>query len=384
MPGVTGGQRARSLLGRYAVPVLIVGWALGASWETEAAAAKATVAVAVGLLLSHGRQWPVVALAGAFAGLFVVGSLPVPVPEDAMLLAVVHGSFLTGRHALLRHQPWAAAGVLLLLSANLVEPGRDTTAADAVFPVLLTAAPWLLGLTVQLAAGREQAAVLRAGELDDTRQQEVRRATTEERLRIAQELHDVVAHEISGLSLQTQVLRRRAEAGGEVGAGDLGDLERTARAAMTDLRGLLGVLRPLAESPPLDPADGLEDLPALVARANDLGHRVRLSETGAPRPLPPVVSAAAYRIVQESLTNARRHGLPGTTSVEVDWRDSELRLLVRNPASPDPATGSGHGLPGIRERARLLGGEAVAGHAHGEWRVAVTLPTPVPVRQVAP
>jgi signal transduction histidine kinase len=384
MSGDDGRQRALSLAGRYAVPALIAAWAVAGSWGTEAAAAKTVVAFGVGAVLSRGREWPIAGLVAAFAGLFVIGSLPVPGPEDALLLAVVHASFLVGRFAPPRHQPWAASGVLLLLSANLVEPGREVAAADAVFPVLLTAGPWLLGLTVQVAARREAAAVRRAGEIDETRLQEVRRATTEERLRIAQELHDVVAHEISGLSLQAQVLRRRAESGTDVAVADLRDLERTARAAMTDVRRLLGVLRPVAESPPLDPADGLEELPALVARANDLGHRVRLVETGTPRPLPPVVSAAAYRIVQESLTNARRHGLPGTTSVEVGWRESEVSLVVRNPAATIPAVGDGHGLPGIRDRARLLGGEADVGHADGEWRVAVVLPAPVPVQRVAP
>jgi signal transduction histidine kinase len=163
-----------------------------------------------------------------------------------------------------------------------------------------------------------------------------------------------------------------------VDVAQLRAIEQGAHQAMDDCRRLLGLLRP-DEDPerPLQP-ESLDDLPALVAREQRLGHLVDLRTAGAPRPLPPALSAAAYRIVQEALTNARRHGRGGTI-LELDWSEGSLGIGVRNRIEGASAAPAGHGLTGIGERARLFGGNADAGRHDGEWRVSVELPAPRPV-----
>jgi signal transduction histidine kinase len=361
--------------GRYVLPTLLTVWAAAAVWGSEDWPAKVLVAGAVALVLT--RPWPVIGLLAGIVGLYVGSALTPPSAEDAQLAMLVLACFQIGRDAPLRRQPWAGAVVLLLLSTNLLEPERDVQAADVVFPVLLTAGPWLLGLAVQLARRREQDAVRLAGDLADSRDEELRRATTEERLRIARELHDVVAHAISGLSLQAQLARRRAEAGKAVDVAQMRDIEQGAQQAMQDLRRLVGLLRPEDEEEPLQP-ESLDDLTTLVARELRLGQRVDIHTSGQPRQLPPALSAAAYRIVQETLTNARRHGSGGTT-VELDWRDASLGIGVHNRVTDGSDIVAGHGLTGIGERARLFGGHADAGRHGDEWWVTVELPTPQPV-----
>lgn len=364
-------------LGRAALLAAVAAWA-GAG--LPAAARPAPTALLAALLvvaLWLGPRLPVVTLAVAFAALFAAGSLGLA--EDPYLAGVVWSCYLVGRHARLRHQPWAAAGVLLLLSANLLEPGRDPEVADAVFPVLLTAFPWVLGLTVQLARRREESAVAHARAVVVRRSDDIDRATLEERLRIARELHDVVAHGMSAVSLQAQVARRAAESGRAVDVDLLRSVESSAQEVMTDVRRLLGVLR-VAEDEETDPVPGLDALPALVQECRRLGQPVRLQESGVPRALPPALSAAAYRIVQEGLTNARRHGGRGTTSLQLFWREHELRIAVGNPVARGPDTAapaSGSGLRGLEERVRMWGGRSTVTRGDGTWLLEVALPVPV-------
>lgn len=367
--------------GRAVLLSAVAAWAgaglHAAAWPAAAAVLAALLVVA----LWWGPRLPVATLAVAFVALFAAGS--VGVAEDAYLAGLVWACYLVGRHARLRHQPWAAAGVLLLLSANLLEPGRDPSAADAVFPVLLTAFPWVLGLTVQLARHREESAVQHARAVVVRRSDDIDRATAEERLRIARELHDVVAHGMSAVSLQAQVARRAAEAGREMDVELLRSVEHSAQEVMADVRRLLGVLRLPAEAE-TSPVPGLDALPELVAECRRLGQPVRLEETGRARTLPPALSAAVYRIVQEALTNARRHGGRGTTSLLLDWREHELLLNLRNPVGADRvAVAAGTGLRGLEERVRMWGGRSTVSQAADTWTVEVALPVPLGVEPVS-
>lgn len=370
----------------HGVLVILVGvWVLASGMRSPNLFGALAVGLAVLAAVGVGRRWPVVALAAAFGGLFVADSVAgTRAMEDVHLAMVVWSCFLVGRWAPPKHQPWAAAAVLLLLSTNVLQPNRDLTAADAVFPTLLTAAPWLLGLAVQLAARRADQAVAYADELASTRHADIRRATDEERLRIAHELHDVVAHNISALSLQTQVVRRQLEAGVAVTTQDLAALEETARMAMTDLRRLLGVLRPAKDTIDTSPSEGIDDLPALITRLGLAGHEVHLRVQGEPRALPPALSLVAYRIIQEGLSNARRHGDPGPASVQVDWQSDRLVVRVHNPFSAGDIPEPGHGRLGMAERARLFGGTISVRCTDGSWCLEATLPTPVYAKQVTP
>jgi signal transduction histidine kinase len=366
-------------LARWPLLLLLAVWALASTLRTPAPVPTSALALALVGLLAASPRFPVTALVGVFAGLLAWGALAGEQADDPFVAMLVLATYGVGRYAPVMRQPWAAAGVLLLLGANLGEDAREATVADAVFPVLLTAGPWLLGLAVQIAMRRERTAVAYARQVDATREEEVRRATAEERLRIARELHDEVTHSISALSLQAQVLRRALAAGGTVDQTDLRGIEATAQQAMTDLRRLLGLLRP-GEEAPLEPQRGLGDVDTLVKEARAAGQRVRLSRQGTPREVAPVLGAAAYRILQESLTNARRHGA-GVADVVLRQTPDTVEIEVSNPHPGGEAPPPGHGTRGMRERVELFGGELVCGPRGDRWVVEAVLPAPT--REVA-
>jgi signal transduction histidine kinase len=191
-----------------------------------------------------------------------------------------------------------------------------------------------------------------------------------ERARIARELHDVVAHHISMVAVQAETARLTTPGMPRAGARALGAIGDTARAALTEMRRLLGVLREDAEldGPELSPQPGLEQLGQLLDQARDTsGSAARLILSGRPRRLDPGVELAAYRIVQEALTNARRHARGAAVDVELHYGDQDIGLRVRangpGPAAEAPA--DGHGLTGMRERAASVGGRLRIGPAPG-------------------
>ncbi len=376
-----GRWRGAVEIARWVALALLALWMAAVSGGATHPLTATMIGLGVVACLALGRRWPIVALAAAFAGTFgVVEVAGFPGPDDPYIAAVLWASFGVGRYAAVQRQPWAAAGALFLLSSNLVGPDDDVAVADVVFPVLFTAVPWLLGLVVRVTHARAEAAVAYAGDVAAARDSDLEEATREERLRIAQELHDVVAHGISALSLQAQLSRRRAESGQHVGVAELRQIELTAQDAMADLRRLLAVLQPSAAAE-MHPQDGVEGLPALVERCRRAGQDVGLDVIGDPRRLPPALSLAAFRIVQEALTNARRHGLPGRCDVVLRWHMGSIDLAVRNPTAPPAgALREGHGIVGMRERARLFGGQFHAGleqSRDGEsWVVRSTLPAP--------
>jgi signal transduction histidine kinase len=201
-----------------------------------------------------------------------------------------------------------------------------------------------------------------------------------ERARIARELHDVVAHHISMIAVQAETARLTTPGMPAAGAQRLSEIGDTARAGLMEMRRLLGVLREDARAGVAErhPQPGLEQLPGLVDEAREAsGAGCRFIVSGAPVAVDPGVGLAAYRIVQEALTNARRHAPGAAVDVEVRYRDGEVRLSIRdNGPGPQPAAPTGgHGLPGMRERAAAVGGELRAGHATvGGFLVQARLP----------
>jgi signal transduction histidine kinase len=202
-----------------------------------------------------------------------------------------------------------------------------------------------------------------------------------ERARIARELHDVVAHHISMIAVQAETARVTTPGMPAAGAKRLSAIGDTARSALTEMRRLLGVLREDAHSdgPELRPQPGLEQLGGLVDQAREVsGSGARLILTGAPMSLDPGVELAAYRIVQEALTNARRHAPGAGVDVELRYGPGALRLRIRDngPGPPLDTATAGHGLSGMRERAAAVGGQLRTGPAAGGgFLVEVTLPS---------
>jgi signal transduction histidine kinase len=201
-----------------------------------------------------------------------------------------------------------------------------------------------------------------------------------ERARIARELHDVVAHHISVIAVQAETARLTTPGMPAAGAQRLSEIGDTARAGLTEMRRLLGVLREDAKAEVADrhPQPGLEQLPGLIDDARESsGAGCRLIISGPPVTVDPGVGLAAYRIVQEALTNARRHAPGAAVDVEVRYGDGELRLFIRDngPGPQGAASADGHGLLGMRERAVAVGGELRAGAAAvGGFLVEARLP----------
>jgi signal transduction histidine kinase len=208
-------------------------------------------------------------------------------------------------------------------------------------------------------------------ERDETRRAMVStlhdRAAMGERARIARDLHDVVAHHVSAIAVQAETARLTTEGLPEQGRAHLESIGQTARDALAEMRRLLGVLREDVDGDvDREPPPGLARLNELVDTARAAGTPVRLTLEGVMAPLPPGVDLCAYRILQEALTNARRHAPGATVDVELGYDVGTLRLRVRDhgPGAAEPGS-DGHGLLGMRERAIMVGGTLRAGPADG-------------------
>jgi signal transduction histidine kinase len=247
----------------------------------------------------------------------------------------------------------------------------------------ILAVAWLLG---QFAYNyRAYAARLeeRTAELERAREELARRAVAEERLRLARELHDVVAHAMSVIAVQSGVGAHVADSQPEEVGKALAAIEATSRAALTELRRLLGVLRQDSDEPQgdLSPVPGLADLDSLLAEVAKAGLAVRLRVEGTPSPLPAGVDLSAYRIVQEALTNVVKHAGPATAQVLIRYRDQEVAVEVTDDGrgvgavAGDGRKATGHGLIGMRERVAAFGGDLEVGpRPGGGFRVAARLP----------
>jgi signal transduction histidine kinase len=265
-------------------------------------------------------------------------------------------------------------------AAVQLTPGRFQT-PTVVSNALIFAAAWLLGHFVGVR--RDHIARLeRTAELERARAEQARRAVAEERLRLARELHDVVAHSISVIAVQSGVGAHVASTQPEEAAKALAAIEATSRAALNELRRLLGVLRQEGESQgDLAPVPGLDDLDGLLAEVSKAGLAVRLQVEGRPAPLPAGVDLSAYRIVQEALTNVVKHAGPARAQVTIGYRDHDVMVEViddgRGVTAPtgDGRARVGHGLIGMRERVQVFGGDLEVGpRPGGGFRVAARLP----------
>jgi len=216
------------------------------------------------------------------------------------------------------------------------------------------------------------------------REAEALRAVVEERTRIARELHDVVGHSVSVMTVQTSAVRRRLTPEQEAERNALLTVEQTGREALAEMRRVVGALRDPDDAPALAPQPSLTRVDVLVAQANETGLPVDLTIEGNPVPLPAGVDLAAYRVVQEGLTNAIRHAEAQHAEVRVRYVDGHVEVEVTDdgrgaPSVRDaPATG-GHGLVGMRERVSIYGGELEAGpRLGGGFRLRARLPLSVP------
>ena len=217
----------------------------------------------------------------------------------------------------------------------------------------------------------------RAARLEREREEGARAAVAEERRRIGRELHDVIAHTVSVMTVQAGAARLLLDEEPERAAGPLLSIEATGRQALAEIRRLFGILGADAVDSAFGPQPGMADLDGLLEHARRAGLPVQLAVEGEPRPLAPGVDLAAYRIVQEALTNARKHAAPARAGVALRYTRDALELEITNDGGylTRGGGGGGQGLIGMHERVALYGGELEAGpRAGGGYAVRARLP----------
>ena len=362
-----------------------------AGWRPLDGWAYALLAAGPAALLFR-RRWPSRVLAVALACGLVYAARTYPEGPSSM---AVYPALWTVALTRPRRTAWlaatgtavAVAGIELFLYGETMFDGEPLYAAVTVF-----AAMWW-GEAVR--ARRAYVAELRdrAERAERTREEEARRRVDEERMRIARELHDVVSHTIGVISVQAGVAAHLLHRRPDKAADSLAAIRQASDEALGELHAMLGVLREgdghgRGEAP-LSPAPGLDELDALVAQAAGAGLEVQVSLEGAPRRLPPAVDLAAYRVVQESLTNVVRHAAASRAEVTVTHGGDRVVVEVtddgnglesacgRQPSDSDrqDRRSGGQGIVGMRERARVLGGSLEAGpRPGGGFRVRASLP----------
>lgn len=251
----------------------------------------------------------------------------------------------------------------LLMLAVVIALGESPHPANFAYMAVVVSAAWAAGTAVRMT---EERGTLLA-----------EREAMNERTRIAGELHDVVSHNVSAIVVQAAA-ERRDQPEGSPAAQTLTDIERHGRATLTELRRLLGVLRLDDTEPPRAPQPGIDDVVELVSTTSATGVRTQLRLEGDPVPLGEGVSLAAYRVVQEALTNVRKHSAARDATVTIRWLTSAVEVEVRDPGPTRHARlvpGAGYGLRGMEERVRTCGGTVDAGPDGGGFRVRATLPT---------
>jgi signal transduction histidine kinase len=296
---------------------------------------------------------------------FVDGTQPL-VPVCLALAAYNAGHELDARLA------WVALAIVIVpLWAGLLVEGSEI--GEFVSVAVIFGAAWAFGRGLRDRGSRVSALAAHAEQLERETAEREAAAAAAERERIARELHDIVAHSISVIAVQTQAVRRRLGPGSEREQRDLQDVETTARDAMSEMRRLLGVLRADAGPAALSPQPGLAQLPRLVEQA---GIPVTVTTTGDERPLPPGVDLAAFRVIQESLTNVRKHAAGANAAVELRYDDDALAIRIENAGDPVAMNGHrGFGLVGMRERIQLYGGTlSAAPRPGGGFLVEARLP----------
>jgi signal transduction histidine kinase len=268
-----------------------------------------------------------------------------------------------------------APAVVVGVVGTLLGPEPAPTAIGAALVVL---GPVAAGRLV--AHQRVQTARLRelTAELVRSSAAAERAAAAEERTRIARELHDVIGHEVSLIALQADAAAAALALAPERAAAPVAVIRGAAADALAEMRRVVGLLRTPGEDDGdgLRPQPGLADLPALAERSRAAGVEVRLEAPPASVPVPHSVQLTVYRVVQEALTNAARHSPGSAVRIRVTAGPEDLCVEVRDTGSRGGtvATGGGHGLTGMRERVRLLGGDLHAGPAGGGFAVTARLP----------
>jgi signal transduction histidine kinase len=326
------------------------------------------------------RTAPLTALTVVMTGLVLVpGILGLDASAGLSWFVAAFGVIISAAYHARR--PLVALAVTLGMIAASIVVQKGFLVGDIVYGWFLAGGAWLGGWAVRSRTLRAQLSEQRAVLAEHEAQWRADAAVAEERLRIARELHDVISHGISVMTLHAGGVRRLLAPGQVREREVLEAVERTGRESLAEMQRMLGVLRGPADSAEAAVTPGLADVDVLLDAARSAGLDVTLTVSGDVRPLPPGLDLAAYRIVQEAVTNVLRHARAGSLVCTVDHRGSEVVVTVTDDGGGcADGAGGGHGLIGMRERAALYGGEVEAGpRAGGGFAVRAVLPVPVPV-----
>ena len=335
----------------------------------------------------HGRKWPLVLtmLAGTLPPLVLRGRLPLVAPLSSFVafataslfvgheletlgvpaLMVLSAGWLIGRN---NERSRALVGLAVAVASmeTLASSFEERLVlGDLIFFGIIAFGPWFAG---QLVRSREvQAAALRelAARLEQERDQRARRAVADERLRIARELHDVVAHSISVMTIQAGAARLLLDREPDEAEVPLLQVEETGHQTLAEMRRLLGVLQPEAAPNGLEARPSLAHVESLVEQYRAAGLAVDLRVEGTSGELAKGVDLAAYRVVQEALTNVLRHAGSATATVTLRYGADDVELEVADDGRGAAGGDGGHGLVGMRERVALYGGAFEAGNRSG-------------------
>jgi signal transduction histidine kinase len=357
LAGILGLISVGSLIGESPAAALIVLFMIvPVAFRRRAPVGAFVIAVIAG-------AWQVLGLSVHTAG----SSNPGPLPSDLALLVLLYtvAAYRPRRYsipALLTCIGGSLIAVLVWSPMPQVDVGERLFLSGFLFGGISLAC-WILGDSMRYRRGYYAALEERAARLEAERHAEAKVAAAAERARIARELHDIVAHHVSVMVVQADGAGYVLQSDPGRAANALAAVSATGRQALTELRRLLGVLRSDAEQAALAPLPGLGELRELLDQSRAAGLEVSYTLTGVPRELPEGAELAAYRVVQESLTNTRKHaGLAATSAVTLQYGPDGLVVAVTDDGMAAP-TGElgGHGLAGMRERVAMYGGTVTAG-----------------------
>lgn len=314
--------------------------------------------------------------AGPAAQALIVGPHDTNIGQFVFLLVVM---FSFGVHARRRDVPPGLASAYVLGLIIQIHSPANGPGDIIVTPPILALLPFLAGRLLR--RQRRDSARLRklSEQLDRRREADAEAATLAERARIAREVHDVVAHSVGVMVVQAGVAEELADSDPAAARQAMAAVRSTGRDALTELRRLLGLMVADPDAAALRPQPGLAEIERLLDQLRAAGQRIDACVTGDAESLSPGVDLAAYRVVQEALTNARKHG-GGAARLQIARQRSGITIEVTDEGAgpsdePDGPTGAGHGLVGMRERVALYGGDLRVGpRPEGGWRVAAWLP----------
>ncbi len=360
-----------------ALTVIAVGSVVGSrtryGYPFPVLAAVAALFTTVPIALRRYRPLGVLAVTVTAETLLLIFSNDSPVPVGVIVALYTVAAYCE-RRVSIRAAAWVAVPITV---GEIVNNGPH---AGRVIPELaLIAIAWVIGDNLRTRRAYLSELKERAARLEREREEKADRAVAEERVRIARELHDVIAHNVSVMVVQAAAGEEVFDQDPERARESLSAVASTGRAALTELRRLLGVIRyDGGVEPSYTPQPGIEYVGELVRQVNDAGLPVELSVIGEPRPLPEGVALCAYRIVQEALTNTLKHAEASGARVNVRYAADALELRVVDDGrggSQVNGEAGGHGLIGMRERVALFGGELTTSERAGRgYEVRARLP----------